>query len=103
MGAVPMNGTRRAGFIVCRAFCYLLAVVWLVNLATMASFSTRTPDPMTFHTQPWDDHGVTLYRNPWQGFILIWGWVGTLVFGLVSNTIENKDWWKTIGRSKTKT
>jgi hypothetical protein len=66
----------------------------MLNLTTMVSLSTRSFEPATGHVERWNDHGAILYRKPIQGMILIWAWVGGLAFGLVSNTIEDKNWWR---------
>jgi hypothetical protein len=89
-----MTKLQRVAFVLCRAICYLLAAMWLINLSTMASLSTRLIEPSTGHVEAWNDHGTILYRKPVQGVILIWAWVGALAFGLVGNTIEDKNWWK---------
>jgi hypothetical protein len=95
-----MTKLQRIAFIVSRAICAFLMATWVINLCTMASLSTRMPEAATAHIEAWNDHGTILYRTPLQGDILVWAWVGALIFGLVGNTIQDKDWLKKIGRRR---
>ena len=82
--------------ILCQVICYICLITWLVNLALMTSLSTRVPDPATSHIVAWNNHGAILYRTPLQSYLLVWAWLGGLVFGLVARTIEDKNWWRSI-------